>query len=154
MENTSSVRSWGKPRPGQSTIKKKDDGSDDGDDGDSTYPLDQYGRNLSLNYVDSVCACVCGVSPLFYWVTVAYVDRKLLEKHWDTWLTKKDLENLKSAGIEHLRVPIGYWMLGEPFVKKGEPYVVGGWKYLMRAMGWAKELGLKMIIDLHGAPGE
>ncbi len=30
---------------------------------------------------------------------------------------------------------------------------VGGWFYLQRAMGWAKQLGMQMIIDLHGAPG-
>lgn len=30
---------------------------------------------------------------------------------------------------------------------------VGAWRYLERAMGWCKEVGLEMIIDLHGAPG-
>jgi len=69
-------------------------------------------------------------------------------------VTKEDFVNLKSAGIEHLRVPIGYWMLGGSFIHQGEPYVTGGWKYLERALGWAKELDLKVIIDLHGAPGK
>jgi aryl-phospho-beta-D-glucosidase BglC (GH1 family) len=32
-------------------------------------------------------------------------------------VTRKELEDLKSAGITHLRVPIGYWILGEPYLK-------------------------------------
>jgi hypothetical protein len=79
--------------------------------------------------------------------------RELLETHWDTWVTRKELEDLKSAGITHLRVPIGYWILGEPYLKPDEPYVPGGFKYLLRLLKWCKELGLLAIIDLHGAPG-
>lgn len=32
-------------------------------------------------------------------------------------LTRKELEDLKSAGIEHLRIPIGYWILGEEWLE-------------------------------------
>jgi aryl-phospho-beta-D-glucosidase BglC (GH1 family) len=39
--------------------------------------------------------------------------RALLEKHWDTWVTKDDLTTLKNAGITHLRIPIGYWCVRE-----------------------------------------
>ena len=42
---------------------------------------------------------------------------RLLETIGDHQVTKEDLTNLKSSGIEHLRVPIGYWMLGEPYLK-------------------------------------
>lgn len=79
--------------------------------------------------------------------------KDLLEKHWDSWVTKKDLQDLKDAGIEHLRIPIGYWILGEEFLKPDETYLPGAWPYLLRVLQWSKELGLKAIIDLHGAPG-
>ena len=79
--------------------------------------------------------------------------KKFLEKHWDTWVTRQDLEDLKNAGITHVRIPIGYWILGEEFLLPGETYLPGAWPYLLRTLGWCKELGLKAIVDLHGAPG-
>lgn len=79
--------------------------------------------------------------------------KALLEKHWDTWVTKDDLKTLKDAGIQHLRVPVGYWLMGDEYIKEDETYLAGGYPYLLRLLGWCKELGLKAIIDLHGAPG-
>ena len=38
-------------------------------------------------------------------------------------------------------------------MRAGEPYVQGQAEYLDRAIGWAKNHGLKVIVDLHGAPG-
>ena len=35
----------------------------------------------------------------------------------------------------------------------GEPYVQGQLPYLDKAVGWASAHGLKLIVDLHGAPG-
>lgn len=52
---------------------------------------------------------------------------------------------------DHVRLPIGYWA----FVSADEayPYITGSKEYLYRAISWARETGLKVIIDLHGAPG-
>lgn len=68
-------------------------------------------------------------------------------------MTFKELMTLANAGITHLRIPVGYWILGPPYLYSDEPYVTGGWYYLERALGWCKQLGLKAVIDLHGAPG-
>ena len=81
------------------------------------------------------------------------VAKPLLEAHWDTWVTKDDFKRLSEAGIKHLRIPIGWWILGEEWLKPDETYLPGGWPYLIRALGWAKEYGLQAIIDLHAAPG-
>ena len=35
----------------------------------------------------------------------------------------------------------------------GEPYIQGQLSYLDKAVGWAGQYGLKVIVDLHGAPG-
>ena len=35
----------------------------------------------------------------------------------------------------------------------GEPYIQGQLPYLDKAISWASKYGLKVIIDLHGAPG-
>lgn len=68
-------------------------------------------------------------------------------------MTKDDLKTLKDAGVEHLRVPVGYWLMGQEYIKEDETYLPGGYPYLLRLLGWCKELGLKAIIDLHGAAG-
>lgn len=76
-----------------------------------------------------------------------------LQQHWDAWVTEADFKALASAGVTSLRIPIGYWILGPPYLLPSEGYVAGGWPYLMRALRWAKASGLSVLIDLHGAPG-
>jgi glucan 1,3-beta-glucosidase len=52
--------------------------------------------------------------------------------------------------LNHVRIPIGYWAYD---VGPGEPYITGQHNYLLKAIGWAATYNLKVIIDLHGAPG-
>ena len=54
------------------------------------------------------------------------------------------------ARLNHVRLPIGYWAFD---VQGGEPFIQGQLPYLQRAVTWAGNYGLKLIIDLHGAPG-
>ncbi|KAF7288873.1 Glycoside hydrolase family 5 protein [Mycena indigotica] len=75
-----------------------------------------------------------------------------LTKHWDTFITESDFAAIKAAGLNHVRVPIGYWAF-ELEVGPGEPYISGQLPYLNKAITWATNNGLKLIIDLHGAPG-
>jgi glucan 1,3-beta-glucosidase len=48
-----------------------------------------------------------------------------------------------------VRIPVGYWA----YDTFGSPYVSGAAVYIDAAIDWSRALGLKMIIDLHGAPG-
>ncbi|WVQ82333.1 hypothetical protein IAT38_004461 [Cryptococcus sp. DSM 104549] len=73
-----------------------------------------------------------------------------LVNHWDTWFTESDFAKIASAGLNHVRIPIGYWAYD---VQDGEPYHKGAADYLDKAIGWARNHGLKVLIDLHGAPG-
>jgi glucan 1,3-beta-glucosidase len=73
-----------------------------------------------------------------------------LRAHWDSWLTQTDLETLAAAGIAHIRIPIGYWAVD---ISQNEPYVPGQLEFLIRALDWCLELGLKALIDIHGVPG-
>jgi len=74
----------------------------------------------------------------------------VLKQHWDTWVSQSDLQKLASHGITHLRVPVGYWIVS---IDGNEPFVPGGMEYLVRLLGWAHNLNLGVIVDLHGAPG-
>jgi len=74
----------------------------------------------------------------------------VLKAHWDSWVSQSDLQKLASHGITHLRVPVGYWIVS---IQSNEPFVTGGMDYLKRLLGWAHDLNLGVIVDLHGAPG-
>jgi hypothetical protein len=78
--------------------------------------------------------------------------QSLLEKHWATWITESDFATIKSYGLNHVRIPIGYWAF-ENSADYGEPYLQGQENYLDSAIGWARENGLVVWIDLHGVPG-
>ncbi|KAF8481712.1 exo-beta-1,3-glucanase [Russula ochroleuca] len=88
------------------------------------------------------------------WTFGLYQDRGAAEatltQHWNTWITVSDFQEIAAAGLNHVRIPIGYWAFD---VAPGEPYINGQQSYLFQAIGWAQTYDLKVIIDLHGAPG-
>ncbi|KAI1775916.1 glucan 1,3-beta-glucosidase precursor [Hypoxylon cercidicola] len=73
-----------------------------------------------------------------------------LEQHWSTWITADDFGDIASKGLNFVRIPVGYWSV-TPLA--GDPYVDGGYRYLRMALDWARDNNLKVMIDLHGAPG-
>ena len=75
----------------------------------------------------------------------------ILRNHWDNWVSLADFHQIAAAGFNLLRIPIGYWA----FNNNGSPYIQGAADYLDTAIGWARSTSppLKLIIDLHGAPG-
>ncbi|KAI5818578.1 glycoside hydrolase superfamily [Pyronema omphalodes] len=73
-----------------------------------------------------------------------------LSRHWDNFYTEADFQQIAAAGLNHVRIPIGYWAV-DPY--DWDPYVQGQIPRLDRAIGWAGKYGLKVWIDLHGVPG-
>ncbi|KAF1950908.1 glucan 1,3-beta-glucosidase precursor [Byssothecium circinans] len=71
-----------------------------------------------------------------------------LKPHWDKFVKLADFKKIKKAGFNVVRIPIGYWA----YLDDGAPYTSGAAPYLDKAIGWARETGLKVIIDLHAAP--
>lgn len=61
-----------------------------------------------------------------------------LEAHWSTWYTESDFADFASYGLNHVRLPIGYWAFD---VSGGEPFVQGQEKYLQLALTWASNHG-------------
>ncbi|KAJ8454115.1 hypothetical protein ONZ51_g13215 [Trametes cubensis] len=88
------------------------------------------------------------------WTFAQYQDTdtalSVLKNHWDTFITEDDFSQIAKAGLNLVRIPIGYWAF-EP--GQGEPYIDGQLPYLQNATVWARNHGLQIIIDLHGAPG-
>ena len=60
-----------------------------------------------------------------------------------------DFQKIAGAGFNTVRIPIGYWAFSK---YDGDPYITGAQAYLDQAIGWARQTGLQVVIDLHGAP--
>lgn len=82
-----------------------------------------------------------------------------LRAHWDSFITREDFAWLAGVGINAVRIPVGHWLFGPPYPyheKYGEnahPFVTDGLDVLDRAFAWATEFGLRVVLDLHAAPG-
>ncbi|KAI9726002.1 MAG: hypothetical protein M1834_009450 [Cirrosporium novae-zelandiae] len=72
-----------------------------------------------------------------------------LQKHWSTYFTEADVQTLKAAGINALRIPIGFWA----YDNSGTPYLKGADAWLEKAIGWARAANMKVWVDCHGSPG-
>lgn len=73
-----------------------------------------------------------------------------LTQHWLSYYNESDFATMKQYGLNMVRVPIGYWSV---LPMHGDPYVQGALEYLDQAIAWAQKYDLKVLIDLHGAPG-
>jgi glucan 1,3-beta-glucosidase len=82
-----------------------------------------------------------------------------LKRHWNTFITRDDFAWLARVGINAVRIPVGHWILGPGYPYHGKygsnpsPFVEGGIDILDRAFAWAEEFGLRVVLDLHAAPG-
>lgn len=75
----------------------------------------------------------------------------LLEEHYSTFITEKDFAEIAGAGLNWVRIPIGWWAIE---TWEGEPFVEGrSWYYFLKAVSWARKYGLRVLLDLHGVPG-
>jgi glucan 1,3-beta-glucosidase len=74
-----------------------------------------------------------------------------LEKHYSSWIKESTFADIQAAGFDHVRIPFSYWAV-KTF--DGDPYVAQvSWRYLLRGIEWARKYGLRINLDLHGAPG-
>jgi glucan 1,3-beta-glucosidase len=70
-----------------------------------------------------------------------------LSEHWASFITENDFSRIAQAGLNHVRIPVGYWAAAPV---DDEPYVYGQLEYLDMAVEWARANNLKVIVDLHG----
>ncbi|KAK9692507.1 hypothetical protein K7432_014288 [Basidiobolus ranarum] len=76
--------------------------------------------------------------------------KKRITKHYETFYTEADFKQMAEAGLDHVRIPIGYWAVD---IQDGEPFIDGSWEYLLKGVNWARKYGLRVMVELHGAPG-
>lgn len=74
-----------------------------------------------------------------------------LEKHYSTFVTESTFREIAEAGLDHVRIPFSYWAVQ---TYDDDPYVFRtSWRYLLRAIEWARKYGLRINLDPHGLPG-
>lgn len=74
--------------------------------------------------------------------------RRRLEKHRQSFITKKHLVQAKNIGLNAVRLPVGYWLFEDE-----DGFIGGGYKYVDKLFEWAEELDIRVLLCLHGAPG-
>ena len=88
------------------------------------------------------------------WTLTTYLGsnaNSVLEKHYATFVTEQTFIDIAAAGLDHVRIPFSYWAV---VTYEGDPYVFRtSWRYLLRAIEWARKHGLRINLDVHGLPG-
>ncbi len=72
-------------------------------------------------------------------------------RHFQTFITADDIQQIAGWGMDHVRLPIDYPLL-ENDAQPGV-YQEDGFAYIDRCLEWCKAAGLNVILDLHQAPG-
>ncbi|KAJ1302964.1 hypothetical protein OPQ81_003256 [Rhizoctonia solani] len=78
---------------------------------------------------------------------------KRFARHWSTWFTQKDVNAIAAAGLNTVRIPLGYWIIEDLVDRETEYYPRGGLKFLKNGLRMLKEKGIHVILDFHAMPG-
>jgi hypothetical protein len=71
--------------------------------------------------------------------------REFWRTYRDGYITREDIRQIKAMGFDSVRVPIHFKLFGAEDAE--------GFRLLDRVVGWCREEGLLVVIDLHAAPG-
>ena len=69
--------------------------------------------------------------------------------HCDTFITEKDIEKIKSWGLDHVRLPVDYNL----FQAEDGSFIEDGFNYVQNCINWCQANKLNMILDLHKTAG-
>ncbi|KAJ0398415.1 hypothetical protein P43SY_001722 [Pythium insidiosum] len=83
---------------------------------------------------------------------------KNFENHWSTWITEKDIKEIADAGLNTVRVTVGYWIVNDvddsESSEVSKTYAKGGLKYLDVLINkWAIKYNLAVMVSLHAHEG-
>ena len=71
------------------------------------------------------------------------------EEHYNTFITEKDIETIKSWWLDHVRLPIDYNVVQN----EDGGFIESGFKHVDDCIAWCKKYGLKIVLDLHKCHG-
>lgn len=77
--------------------------------------------------------------------------KTVLETHYMSFVTEDTFQEIAQAGLDHVRIPYPYWAVK---VYPGDPYLPQvSWRYLLRAIEYARKYGIRVNVDFHALPG-
>ncbi|KAI8973875.1 glycoside hydrolase superfamily [Pilobolus umbonatus] len=77
--------------------------------------------------------------------------KRRLKEHYETFITEEDFKKIAQMGFNHVRIPTGHWAIRG---RDHEPFVAYlSWQYLLQGIQWARKYGLRVMVELHTAPG-
>ncbi|KAI1083914.1 glycoside hydrolase family 5 protein [Whalleya microplaca] len=77
------------------------------------------------------------------------------KEHWETWINPDTVQSVHDVGLNTIRIPVGYWAYTDIVDTASEPFADGNLQlpYLDAVVQKAADLGIYVVIELHGAPG-
>ncbi|PKA59447.1 hypothetical protein AXF42_Ash016470 [Apostasia shenzhenica] len=75
----------------------------------------------------------------------------VMKEHWNTFIVEDDFKFLSENGLSAVRIPVGWWIRFDE--NPPHPFVGGSLQALDNAFCWAEKYNVKVILDLHAAPG-
>jgi len=78
---------------------------------------------------------------------------KIFAGHWESWFNQADVDALVDAGINTVRIPLGYWIVEALVDRRTEFYPRGGLDQLRRGLKLLQKAGIVAILDHHALPG-
>lgn len=76
-------------------------------------------------------------------------NRDYSERHFAEFITEKDFDDIKAAGLDHVRLPFDYNVI----MTDGGEFLETGFKYLDFCLDECEKRGLNVVLDLHKTAG-
>ncbi|GJJ11684.1 hypothetical protein Clacol_005920 [Clathrus columnatus] len=70
---------------------------------------------------------------------------KVFLEHWTTWFTSQDVEDIANAGLNTVRIPLGFWII--------EDLVDRSTEFYKRGLSQLKAKNINALLDFHAMPG-
>jgi aryl-phospho-beta-D-glucosidase BglC (GH1 family) len=71
--------------------------------------------------------------------------------HFDAFITREDIRQISDWGFDHVRLPVDYDVLEDKNIPG--KYLERGFDHINDCLAWCADSGLRVILDLHKAPG-
>ncbi|KAH7339165.1 glycoside hydrolase superfamily [Rhizoctonia solani] len=78
---------------------------------------------------------------------------EVFAKHWSTWFTQENVDEIAAASLNSVRIPLGYWIVESLVDRSTEFYPRGGMKWLKNGVRMLEAKGIHVLLDHHALPG-
>ncbi|KAF9512313.1 glycoside hydrolase family 5 protein [Hydnum rufescens UP504] len=99
----------------------------------------------------------CDLCRQSEWSLAEYLGREqtnaVFKEHWETWFTQEDVDGIVAAGLNMVRIPMGFWIIEDIVDTATEPYAQGALDQLIRGLTMLRDAGIYVVLDQHAMPG-